>query len=159
MKTVVQRVSSASVSVDGIVKGRIGQGVCVLLGVSRTDGEAEAEWMAEKIVNLRIFEDKEGKMNKSLGDVDGELLTVSQFTLYGDCRKGRRPSFIDAGDPKEAGRLYESFKTAVARRGVHVESGVFQAHMLVEIVNDGPVTLIIEKNFKERKPIERDKKT
>ena len=145
MRAVVQRVSSAKVSVDGETTGEIGRGLCVLLAASRTDGEAEAEWMAEKITGLRIFEDDRGKMNLSLADVGGAVLAVSQFTLYGDCRKGRRPSFIAAGEPEEANRLYEAFKKAVAARGIKVESGVFQAHMLVEIANDGPVTLILDK--------------
>jgi len=145
MRAVVQRVSSARVSVEGETKGAIGKGLCVLLGVSDADGEQEADWMAEKIVNLRIFEDDEGKMNRSLLEVGGAMLAVSQFTLYGDCRKGRRPSFVDAGEPGHADRMYEEFKSAAARRGVRVESGVFQAHMLVEIANDGPVTLIIDR--------------
>lgn len=145
MRAVVQRVSSARVSVDGRVTGEIGKGLCVLLAASRTDGDAEAEWMADKITGLRIFEDDDGKMNLSLADVGGAVLAVSQFTLYGDCRKGRRPSFIAAGEPEEANRLYEAFKKFVAARGIQVESGVFQARMSVEIVNDGPVTLILEK--------------
>ena len=145
MRAVLQRVSSASVTVDGKVTGSIGPGLCVLLGVSRTDGDSEAEWLADKIVHLRIFEDNEGKMNRSLLDTGGSLLAVSQFTLYGNCTKGRRPSFISAGDPEEANRLYEVFKKAVADRGVPVESGVFQAHMMVEINNDGPVTLLLER--------------
>ncbi|NLK18297.1 MAG: D-tyrosyl-tRNA(Tyr) deacylase [Synergistaceae bacterium] len=145
MRAVVQRVSSARVSVDGRVTGEIGKGLCVLLAASRTDGDAEAEWMADKITGLRIFEDGDGKMNLSLADVGGAALAVSQFTLYGDCRKGRRPSFIAAGEPEEANRLYEAFKKFVEARGIQVESGVFQAHMSVEIVNDGPVTLILEK--------------
>lgn len=125
--------------------GSIGRGVCVLLGVSRTDSDREAEWLADKIVHLRIFEDDEGKMNRSLLDTGGSLLAVSQFTLYGNCAKGRRPSFVAAGDPDEANRLYEVFKKAVADLGVPVESGVFQAHMMVEINNDGPVTLLLER--------------
>ncbi|MGI6784615.1 MAG: D-aminoacyl-tRNA deacylase [Aminivibrio sp.] len=145
MRAVVQRVSSARVSVDGRVTGEIGKGLCVLLAASRTDGDAEAEWMADKITGLRIFEDGDGKMNLSLADVGGAVLAVSQFTLYGDCRKGRRPSFIAAGEPEEANRLYEAFKKLVVARGIQVESGVFQAHMSVEILNDGPVTLILEK--------------
>ena len=145
MRAVVQRVSSARVLVGGKVTGEIGKGLCVLLGVSRTDGEAEAEWMADKLVHLRIFEDGRGKMNLSLLEVGGALLAVSQFTLYGDCRKGRRPSFAGAGDPDEANRLYEFFKESVSKKGVPVESGVFQAHMMVEISNDGPVTLVLER--------------
>ena len=146
MRAVVQRVSSARVLVDGEVTGEIDKGLCVLLAASRTDGEAEAEWMADKIVGLRIFEDEARKMDLSLADVGGAVLAVSQFTLYGDCRKGRRPSFIAAGEPEEANRLYEAFKKFVAAKGIRVESGVFQAHMSVEIVNDGPVTLILEKD-------------
>jgi D-tyrosyl-tRNA(Tyr) deacylase len=145
MRAVVQRVSSARVTVDGNVTGEIGKGLCVLLAASRTDGPEEAEWMADKITGLRIFEDEGGKMNLALSDVGGAVLAVSQFTLYGDCRKGRRPSFIAAGEPEEANRLYEAFKGFVAARGIRVESGVFQAHMAVELVNDGPVTLILEK--------------
>lgn len=145
MRAVVQRVSSARVTVDGNVTGEIGKGLCVLLAASRTDGLEEAEWMADKITGLRIFEDEGGKMNLALSDVGGAVLAVSQFTLYGDCRKGRRPSFIAAGEPEEANRLYEAFKGFVAARGIRVESGVFQAHMAVELVNDGPVTLILEK--------------
>jgi D-tyrosyl-tRNA(Tyr) deacylase len=145
MRAVVQRVSSARVLVDGEIKGSVGNGVCVLLGVSRTDSGKEAEWMAEKIVNLRIFEDDEGKMNRSLLEVDGAMLAISQFTLYGDCRKGRRPSFVDAAEPAHANEVYEAFKRFASKSGVHVESGVFQAHMLVEIENDGPVTLIIDR--------------
>ncbi len=125
--------------------GSIGRGICVLLGVSRTDTHREAEWLADKIVHLRIFEDDEGKMNRSLLDMGGSLLAVSQFTLYGNCAKGRRPSFVAAGYPDEANRLYEVFKKAVADRGVPVQSGVFQTHMMVEINNDGPVTLLLER--------------
>lgn len=145
MRVVLQRVSSASVTVEGKVTGSIGRGLCVLLGVSRTDSDREAEWLADKIVHLRIFEDDEGKMNRSLLDMGGSLLAVSQFTLYGNCTKGRRPSFVAAGDPDEANRLYEVFKKAVADLGVPVESGVFQTHMMVEINNDGPVTLLLER--------------
>ena len=145
MRAVLQRVSSASVTVEGEVAGSIGRGLCVLLGVSRTDTDREAEWLAEKIVHLRIFEDDEGKMNRSLLETGGSLLAVSQFTLYGNCAKGRRPSFVSAGDPDEANRLYEVFKKAVAAMGVPVESGVFQTHMMVEINNDGPVTLLLER--------------
>lgn len=145
MRAVVQRVSSGRVSVDGKITGQIGKGLCVFLAASGTDGEAEVEWMAEKITGLRIFEDEGGKMNLSVADVGGAVLAVSQFTLYGDCRKGRRPSFTRAGEPEEANRLYELFKGAVRTRGIPVESGVFQAHMAVDIINDGPVTLILEK--------------
>ena len=144
MRAVVQRVSSARVLVDGEIKGSIGEGLCVLLAVSDDDGEGDADWMADKTVNLRIFSDDEGKMNRSLLDIGGAMLAVSQFTLYGDCRKGRRPSFVGAGDPQHADRLFEEFKKAAEKRGVRVESGVFRASMLVEIANDGPVTLIID---------------
>ncbi|MDI9369464.1 MAG: D-tyrosyl-tRNA(Tyr) deacylase [Synergistaceae bacterium] len=144
MRAVVQRVSSARVLVEGETSGSIPGGLCVLLAVSDSDGEKEVDWMADKIVNLRIFQDDEGKMNRSLLETGGDLLAVSQFTLYGDCRKGRRPSFVGAGDPEHADRLFEKFKKAVETRGVRVESGVFGAHMLVEIANDGPVTLIID---------------
>ena len=116
----------------------------MLLAASRTDGEAEVEWMAEKITGLRIFEDDQGKMNLSLADVGGSVLAVSQFTLYGDCRKGRRPSFASACEPEKAKRVYEDFIRSVSSRGISVESGVFQAYMQVEICNDGPVTLIID---------------
>jgi len=145
MRAVVQRVNRARVQVDGRVTGQIEGGLCVFLGVGPDDGEKEISWMAEKILNLRIFEDGEGRMNRSLKDEGGAMLVVSQFTLYGDCRKGRRPSFVGAGEPRHADRMYEEFKSAAAKRGVHVESGVFQAHMLVEIANDGPVTLIVER--------------
>ncbi len=151
MRAVLQRVSSASVTVEGNVTGSIGPGLCVLLGVSRTDSEREAEWLAEKIVNLRIFEDDEGKMNRSLLDIGGGLLAVSQFTLYGNCAKGRRPSFISAGEPDEANRLYEVFKKAAATLGVPVESGIFQTHMMVHIINDGPVTLFLEREGESSK--------
>ena len=145
MRAVLQRVSSASVTAAGKVTGSIGRGLCVLLGVSRTDTDKEAEWLADKIVHLRIFEDDEGKMNRSLLDMGGSLLAVSQFTLYGNCTKGRRPSFVAAGDPDEANRLYEVFKKAVTALGIPLESGIFQTHMMVEINNDGPVTLLLER--------------
>ena len=144
MRAVIQRVSKASVSINGRSVGKIGAGFCVLLGVGVGDTERDAEWMAEKIVNLRIFEDEDGKMNRALHDVGGGMLIVSQFTLYGDCRKGRRPSFIEAAPAEEGNRLYEYFVGQVKNRGVEVAYGVFQAHMAVEIVNDGPVTLILD---------------
>lgn len=148
MRAVLQRVSSASVtlsqSTPRIVTGGIGKGLVVLLGVTHSDTAADADSLLEKIVHLRVFPDEAGKMNRSLLDVGGALLVVSQFTLYGDCRKGRRPSF-DAAAPAEAARaLYEYFVEAARRRGVPVETGVFQAHMEVALVNDGPVTLILE---------------
>lgn len=144
MRAVVQRVSRAQVEVAGQITGRIGAGALVLLGVAKTDSEQDARFLADKIVNLRIFNDENGKMNRSLLDAGGALLVVSQFTLYGDCRKGRRPSF-DAAAPAETARaLYESFVGAARAMGVHVETGVFQAHMDVSLVNDGPVTLLLE---------------
>jgi D-aminoacyl-tRNA deacylase len=144
MRAVIQRVTGASVRVDGRVVGEIGPGLLVLLGVAKTDSEKDSVFLAEKIVNLRIFADQAGKMNRSLIDSGGALLAVSQFTLYGDTRKGRRPSF-DAAAPAETARaLYESFVAAARSHGVRVETGVFQAHMEVSLVNDGPVTLLVE---------------
>lgn len=144
MKAVVQRVSSASVDVEGATVGRIERGLLVLLGVARGDGESDARWLAEKILSLRIFEDGAGKMNLGLEEAGGDLLAVSQFTLLGDCRKGRRPSFVRAAPPEEANRLYERFVELVRERGVRVETGRFQAHMKVHLVNDGPVTILLE---------------
>jgi D-tyrosyl-tRNA(Tyr) deacylase len=134
------------VEVDGKVAGEIGRGLLVLLGVGEGDSETRAHWLAEKISGLRIFEDEAGKMNLSVEDVGGGLLVVSQFTLYGDCRKGRRPSFTGAAPPAEADRLYEVFVARLRERGLPVETGVFQAMMQVHLVNDGPVTLIVETN-------------
>lgn len=145
MKTVIQRVSFASVTVDNSPVGRIAQGILVLLGVEKGDDESRADWLAEKIVNLRIFEDDEGKMNRSLMDIGGSLLAVSQFTLAGNCDKGRRPSFDTAAPPDEGKRLYEYFVEAARRLGVPVETGIFQADMKVHLVNDGPVTFILER--------------
>ena len=140
MRACIQRVSEAHVSVDGVETGRIGRGLVVLLGVGPEDGEAEAGRLAEKIVGLRVFEDSAGKMNLSLADVTGGMLVVSQFTLYGDCRKGRRPSFTGAAPPELAERLYDSFVEVVKRAGIAVGTGRFREHMLVSLVNDGPVT-------------------
>ena len=145
MRAVVQRVSRASVTVDGEVVGAIGPGLMVLLGVTHDDGPDEADWLARKIVGLRIFEDRAGKLNLGLLDVEGQALVVSQFTLYGDSRKGRRPSFVDAARPQVAEPLVQRFADTLRQHGVHVELGVFGAHMLVEIHNDGPVTLILER--------------
>jgi D-aminoacyl-tRNA deacylase len=144
MRAVVQRVTYAKVEVEGTVRGEIGRGVLVLLGVSRADTAMDAEFLAGKVVNLRIFNDDAGKMNRSLLDTAGAMLAVSQFTLYGDCRKGRRPSFDDAAPADRARQLYEAFVDAAQVLGVHVETGVFQADMAVTLVNDGPVTLIVE---------------
>lgn len=145
MKTVIQRVSSASVTVEGRITGQIGQGILVLLGVEKGDSEAQADWLAEKIVGLRIFSDGDGKMNLSLRDVGGALLIVSQFTLAGNCAKGKRPSFVTAAPPAEGQRLYEYFVAAARRLGLPVQTGIFQADMQVALLNDGPVTFILEK--------------
>lgn len=144
MRAVLQRVSHASVEVDKTVVGTIGKGFLILLGVSDTDTEAVAERMADKICRLRIFEDGDGKTNLPLSEVDGELLVVSQFTLYADCRKGNRPSFIGAGGPELANRLYEYFMERCRQHVPRVEHGVFGAHMNVELENDGPFTLVLE---------------
>ena len=146
MRALIQRVSRASVHVDGEEAARIGQGFVVLLGVADDDGAAEAAWLARKIAGLRLFEDDAGKMNLGLADVGGQVLAVSQFTLYGDARKGRRPSFTRAAAPAQAQELYEKFCALLAAEGVPVEKGVFQAHMEVSLVNDGPVTLWLEKD-------------
>ena len=144
MKAVIQRVTSASVTVEGRIVGRIGQGITILLGVEKGDNEAGADWLAEKIAALRIFGDDEGKMNFSVRDVEGALLVVSQFTLAGNCAKGRRPSFDTAAPADEGKKLYEYFVGAVRRLGLPVETGIFQADMQVALVNDGPVTFILE---------------
>ncbi|MCK4472254.1 MAG: D-tyrosyl-tRNA(Tyr) deacylase [Anaerolineae bacterium] len=145
MRAVVQRVSQASVSVGGEVVGDIERGVVVLVGVTHGDIEEQAEWLARKIAGLRIFEDNEGKMNAGLLDADGAALVISQFTLYADCRKGRRPSFTNAAMPEVAEPLVEHFAQALRDHGVPVQTGVFGAHMLVEIYNDGPVTILLER--------------
>ncbi len=144
MRAVVQRVSRARVTVAGELTGEIGTGLLVLLGVGVDDGPGDAAYLAEKIVGLRIFPDDEGKMNRALGEIGGELLAVSQFTLWGDCRKGRRPSFIGAARPDAALELYRAFVAEVRGRGVAVATGRFQEHMDVELVNDGPVTLLLD---------------
>jgi D-tyrosyl-tRNA(Tyr) deacylase len=144
MRAVVQRVTRASVTVDGQVIGQIGAGLVVLLGVEQDDSHAETQQLADRTIQLRIFDDAEGKMNLSLADVRGEMLVVSQFTLLGDCRKGRRPSFIQAAAPEIAERLYEAFVAAVGFHGIRVATGKFRAMMQVELVNDGPVTLILD---------------
>jgi D-aminoacyl-tRNA deacylase len=144
MRAVVQRVSEASVRVGDEVVGRIGRGLLVLIGVARADGEREADYLAEKVAHLRVFEDDDGKLNRSVLDVGGEVLVVSQFTLLGDCRKGRRPSFIEAADPEHGNRLYGHFVERVALEGAPVQTGRFRALMAVSLVNDGPVTLVID---------------
>lgn len=144
MRACVQRVRRASVAVSGEVCGSIGQGMLVLLGVALHDTEADAIWLAKKIAGLRIFEDCQEKMNLSLADVNGAMLVVSQFTLLGDCRRGRRPDFTAAAPPELAERLYQVFIDAVAKEGVPVATGRFRQNMQVELVNDGPVTLIVE---------------
>ena len=144
MRAVVQRVSRASVTVAGETVGRIGRGFLVLLGVEDGDGQNEAVYMAQKIAGLRVFEDADGKMNLGLPEVGGAMLVVSQFTLLGDCRKGRRPSFIQAARPELAEELYRAFCAEVRGQGIEVQTGRFQTHMDVELVNDGPVTLLID---------------
>ena len=144
MRAVVQRVASASVTVGDEVVGQIERGFLVLLGVGTGDSDADAVTLAEKVAGLRVFEDDDRKMHLALNDVDGQMLVVSQFQLFGDCRKGRRPSFVDAARPEQAERLYESFVAEVRGRGIHVETGRFQTHMDVRLVNDGPVTLLLD---------------
>lgn len=144
MRAVLQRVSRASVEVDGSCVGRTGVGWLVLLGVERGDTEADAAWIAEKVRNLRAFEDEQGKMNRSVADVGGGILVVSQFTLLGDCRGGRRPSFTAAAEPAEAERLYLRCAELLAQSGLEVATGVFRAMMKVELVNDGPVTMLLD---------------
>lgn len=144
MRAVIQRVASARVTVDGRETGAIGPGLLVLLGVHSDDEQRDVSWLAEKIVNLRIFEDNEGKMNRSLLDTGGAMLIVSQFTLLGDCRKGRRPSWSSAAPPETANNLYLDFIAAVDNFGITTESGEFQAMMEVSLVNSGPVTLLLD---------------
>lgn len=144
MRAVVQRVSEASVTVAGAVKGSVGAGLLVLLGAGEGDGEAEVRYLAEKVAGLRIFEDDDGKMNRSVEDIGGGVLVVSQFTLYGDCRKGRRPSFAKALEPRAAAALVDRFVALLRERGLAVATGEFGAMMKVALVNDGPVTLLID---------------
>ncbi|WP_342432425.1 D-aminoacyl-tRNA deacylase [Neobacillus sp. FSL H8-0543] len=144
MRVVVQRSKKAKVTVDERIVGQISKGLVLLVGVTHEDTEADAAFLAEKIVNLRIFEDDAGKMNLSLIDVGGEILSISQFTLYGDCRKGRRPNFMDAARPDQANLLYETFNRLLRNKNIKVETGRFGAMMDVDLTNDGPVTLIIE---------------
>lgn len=144
MRAVIQRVERASVSVEGEIKGQIGAGFLVLIGVEEGDGDADFKYIADKVPNLRVFEDDQGKMNRSLLDVGGELLAVSQFTLLGDARGGRRPSFITAARPETADPMYERLVADWRVRGIRVETGVFGAHMKVALVNDGPVTILLD---------------
>jgi D-tyrosyl-tRNA(Tyr) deacylase len=144
MRAVIQRVKNSSVVVDNNIIGEIGPGLMVLLGIAREDSTEDADYLADKVVNLRIFQDENNKMNLSLLDIKGEMLVVSQFTLLGDCRKGRRPSFVSAADPAKADDLYRHFVEKVSLKGVSVQTGQFRAMMDVSLVNDGPVTLIVE---------------
>lgn len=144
MRAVVQRVSSSKVTVDEEVVGKVNKGLLVLLGVTHDDTSKDVDYMVDKVTNLRIFEDENDKMNLSLKDVDGEILAVSQFTLYGDCRRGRRPSFSDAARPDVANPLYEEFVQKVRDLGINVGTGKFGAHMMVDLTNDGPVTILLE---------------
>ena len=144
MRAVVQRVKESTVKTDNEIVGQIGSGLLVLLGVAKNDTAKDADYLANKIINLRIFEDRDGKMNRSLLETGGELLAVSQFTLLADCRKGRRPSFIEAAEPEKAIDLYEKFVNMVRAKGIGVQTGRFRAMMEVALINDGPVTMIIE---------------
>ena len=149
MRAVVQRVSASQVTSEGKLTGRIDRGLMVLLGVTHEDTAEDAGYLAEKIANLRIFEDADDKMNLSVKDIGGAILSVSQFTLYGDCRRGRRPSFTEAARPDQANELYEVFNRCLEQEGLHVETGRFQTHMVVSLDNDGPVTILLDskKNF------------
>lgn len=144
MRAVIQRVSRASVRVEDRITGSIEKGLLVFVGVGPDDTEADIAWVADKVVNLRLFEDADGKMNRSVTDIGGSVLLISQFTLFGDCRKGRRPDFSAAGDPETARRLYEKTIAAIAEKGVPVQTGIFAAHMHIDSLNDGPVTLILD---------------
>ncbi|HXG94077.1 MAG TPA: D-aminoacyl-tRNA deacylase [Blastocatellia bacterium] len=144
MRAVVQRVTEAAVKVEGETVGRINEGVLVLLGVARDDQRTDADYLVEKIINLRIFNDHQGKMNLSLADTSGAMLVVSQFTLYGDARKGRRPSYIEAAEPEKANKLYLYFVERARACGLKVETGIFQAMMKVSLTNDGPVTILLD---------------
>lgn len=144
MRAVIQRVDQAWVTVNGEETGRIGKGLLVLLGVEGSDGPQDLEFLKRKIINLRVFEDLQGKMNLCVGDIGGEVLVVSQFTLYGDCRKGNRPSYTRAAPPALAQQLYDQLIAGVRLEGIRVESGIFQARMKVSLVNDGPVTLLVD---------------
>src|ERR1700733_538626 len=149
MRVVIQRVKEARVEVAGVVTGAIGLGLLVLLGIARTDSEKDADYLLEKLVHLRIFPDPDGKMNLNIAEAGGSLLLVSQFTLYGDCRKGRRPSFDRAAPPDMAQTLYSYFVESARRGPVPVETGIFQAHMEVHLINDGPVTILLDSDDKK----------
>lgn len=144
MRAVLQRVTSAGVTIQGKETGKIGTGILVLLGIAGDDTRAQCDYLCDKIINLRIFEDEDGKLNRSLVDIKGELLLVSQFTLYGDCKKGRRPSFLQAARPETAIPLYEYMIERIRQTGIHVETGTFGADMLVSLKNDGPVTILLD---------------
>ena len=144
MRAVVQKVKKAQVLSEGKLSGEIGQGLVVFLGVTHDDTEDDAKYLAEKVANLRIFKDSEDKLNLSVQDVGGEIMSVSQFTLYGDCRKGRRPSFTQAAKPERANELYEQFNDYLRKEGLNVATGVFQTQMEVSLVNDGPVTMLLD---------------
>lgn len=144
MRAVIQRVTSATVEIEGKIVGKINNGFMVLLGIKSEDTSKEALWLANKIISLRVFEDENGKMNRGLEEINGEILLISQFTLYGDCTKGRRPSFLNAAHPDIAIPLYEEFKSIINEKKIKIETGVFGADMKVSLVNDGPVTLVID---------------
>ena len=144
MRAIIQRVSKAEVVVDNDVTGKIQQGLLVLLGIEEGDSQKDCDYLADKVAGLRVFDDAEGKMNLAVTDVDGKLLVVSQFTLLGDCRKGRRPSFVDAAPPEIGQQQYEAFCQRIREQGIDVETGRFRSHMQVQLVNDGPVTLMLD---------------
>lgn len=148
MRCVVQRVTSSSVTVDGVISGQIGPGLMVLIGISTEDTDADLKYMAEKVPNLRIFDDENGVMNRSVLDAGGSILAVSQFTLYGDARGGRRPSYIRAAKPDKADELYERLIACWREKGIHVETGIFRTEMKVALVNDGPVTILLDSEKK-----------